>query len=1132
MKLADIKSDKFIHLNFKISPLLEPLHLKEGDIGEIGRSSLIDHYELFINGKNINIEIDDLFSNTDLDTQLYRNNKNLVEVVFVTEKTLQLKILFFIGKTLNLSTVKIGVQEKLFDYARHKMKFSNIDDLSKKLIDDCVIQTQTESYICVLLTHQEILKDLKKIKQEGPIENEDQIENETLISVDKNSHDISFTIIGKKYRMPIVTKKVVDSSLFSSASKILTKNQLILNAIQTNSQNSYPHYYLIKIDLNFVDAAQKEVLKNLAEGQLQNLIKQNESYFNVWDEYVRYEQEAIIQKVIQVGNIPLTHLEPHTLGQKLFVSKDLSSYLKKGDTLNLSGSLIIEDFEQIESITIFDQLTQKGLNTVEVEVKQVEKDYLILDSSINLKDGEILNLCLSIKGEAKQVERRKKARDRVLTGKSANPLLGLLIEKGGEIPHPDLPKRRLKLSEGVEKKIFSHGATPTQRKAVELALNTSDIMLIQGPPGTGKTTVITALLEQMNLEQEKRTNITGQILVSAFQHDAVDNLISRLNVNSIPTVKYGSKDEYTERNVEKIEEWVKLVKQHIEEKNPNIFNDLSKNEQLNELSKVYMLSPSKINMERLLVYLQSLPRQVVNEDDYQKIQRILRDSQRDDDTTTQMEKLSMIRSIRLTEQAFEDDGKEQLFEILINFEEDLNEEESTHLRQMMGESKNSQGSLNILKNIKRDLLKQYQPPLHFEIERPRLDLIEIVDRVRTKQNSENSHYSKKEQILFKFKNELSSNSSRVIHDLGRYNYVFSATVQQAAGKKISDAKKQQDMDTVEYDTVVIDEAARVGAMDLLIPMSQAKKRIILVGDHRQLPHIIEKSIVDQIETETDLEYVKESLEQSMFEYLFQRLQELERADGIQRTITLDAQYRTHPVLGDFASQYFYQQYNEQYKSPLKAQFFQQNLPEISGKAAIWLDVPSHSKKDFEQQSGTSKIRHREAKQIACYLEKWLEHPEGQHLSFGVISFYKPQINEIYKALPSKFTVQKEGGEWDIHPDYKYLEHDGKIQERLRIGTVDSFQGMEFDIVLLSMVRSCDLKALNQPNTPEKEKRRVFGHLMSKNRLCVSITRQKKALVFVGDANMIHTVMAKEAIPELVAYYNLCKTNDVGGILSV
>lgn len=1124
MKLTDIKSDKFIHLNFKVSPLLESLQLKEGDIGEIRRSSLIDHYELFINGENANIEIADLFSNTDLDTQLYRNSKNLVEVIFFTEKTLQLKILFFFGQALNLSTVKVGIQEALFNYARHKMKVKDVEDLSKLLIDDCVIKTQTDSYICVLLAHQESLQALEKKEQE------EERGDETLLSIEKNSNDISFTIIGNKYRLPIITKKIIDSSVSDPIAKILTKNQLILNAIQPRSQNFYNYYYLIKIDLNFVDAAQKEVLKNLAEGQLQNLIQQNESYFNIWDEYVRYEQDAIIQKVIQVGNIPLTHLEPHTLGQKLFVSRDLSSFLKTGDTLILSESFIIENFEQTDSLQIFDQLTQKGLH--DVELKEVKKDYLILDSSINLKESETLNLCLSIKGEARQIDRRKKARDRVLSGKSANPLLGLLIEKGGEIPFPDLPKRTLKLSDAVEKKIFRYGATTTQRKAVELALNTPDIMLIQGPPGTGKTTVITALLEQMNLEQEKKTNITGQILVSAFQHDAVDNLISRLNVNSIPTVKYGSKEEHTERNFEKISEWVKLIEQRIEEKNPNIFRDLSKNKQLDELSKIYTLSPSKVNTVRLLTYLQSLPRQALNEADYQTIQQIFRDYQRHDDTKIQMEKLSIVRSIRLTEQAFEDDGKEQLFELLINFEEDLSEEEIKQLHQIIREPKISKDSLNILKNIKRELLKMYQIQLHFEIERPRLDLLEIIDRIKTFQKKSDNLYSKKEQILFKFKNELSSNISKVIHDLGRYNYVFSATVQQAAGKKISEAKKQQDMDTVEYDTVVIDEAARVGAIDLLIPMSQAKKRIILVGDHRQLPHIIEKSIVEQIETETDLANVKESLEQSMFEYLFQRLKELERADGIQRTITLDAQYRTHPALGDFASQYFYEPYNEQYESPSEAELFQQNLPEISGKSAIWLNVSSHSSKDFEQQNGTSKIRQREAEHIAHYLEKWLDHPEARHLNFGVISFYKPQVIEIYKKLPSQFTVLKEGGEWDIHPDYKYLERDGKIEERLRIGTVDSFQGMEFDIVLLSMVRSCDLKALNQPDTSEKEKRRVFGHLMSKNRLCVSITRQKKALVLVGDANMVHTVMAKEAIPELVAYYELCKTNDAGVILNV
>ena len=48
-------------------------------------------------------------------------------------------------------------------------------------------------------------------------------------------------------------------------------------------------------------------------------------------------------------------------------------------------------------------------------------------------------------------------------------------------------------------------------------------------------------------------------------------------------------------------------------------------------------------------------------------------------------------------------------------------------------------------------------------------------------------------------------------------------------------------DTV-FRTVIVDEAARSNPLDILIPMALAERRIILVGDHRQLPHILEPDI--------------------------------------------------------------------------------------------------------------------------------------------------------------------------------------------------------------------------------------------------------------------------------------------------
>lgn len=167
--------------------------------------------------KMLVFEIADLFFNTDLDTQLYRNSKNLVEVIFFTEKTLQLKILFFFGQALNLSTVKVGIQDALFNYARHKMKVKNIENLSKLLIDDCVINTQTDSYICVLLAHQESLQTLEKKEQE------EERGNEILLSVEENSNDISFTIIGKKYRLQLLLKKLLIHQFLILLQKFLQK---------------------------------------------------------------------------------------------------------------------------------------------------------------------------------------------------------------------------------------------------------------------------------------------------------------------------------------------------------------------------------------------------------------------------------------------------------------------------------------------------------------------------------------------------------------------------------------------------------------------------------------------------------------------------------------------------------------------------------------------------------------------------------------------------------------------------------------------------------------------------------------------------------------------------------------------
>ena len=341
--------------------------------------------------------------------------------------------------------------------------------------------------------------------------------------------------------------------------------------------------------------------------------------------------------------------------------------------------------------------------------------------------------------------------------------------------------------------------------------------------------------------------------------------------------------------------------------------------------------------------------------------------------------------------------------------------------------------------------------------------------------------------------------------------------------------------------------------------SQAEKRIILVGDHRQLPHIIDEDIVSAVEgrsgeqDKNENDYVRES----MFSYLKSRLLKLDQEQGYKkgRVITLDAQYRTHPLLGDFCSANFYDKHNEGYVSPLTKEkmdewdaqhrancnkpscencrinsfdvTFGNNLPGTNGCPAIWIDVPHVKGEEIRLDSGSRK-RDAEARIIAEYVNKWIGSEEGSRLSFGVISFYKAQVFAVYEAL-QKFgiTERAQDGAWQICQEYRFLENG---EERLRIGTVDAFQGMEFDIVFLSMVRSQDMNALpphiRNEQDYKKKQQKLFGHLMSENRLCVSMSRQKKVLAIVGDGVFANTQIAVDAVPALKNFYDLCHEKGV------
>jgi superfamily I DNA and/or RNA helicase len=247
--------------------------------------------------------------------------------------------------------------------------------------------------------------------------------------------------------------------------------------------------------------------------------------------------------------------------------------------------------------------------------------------------------------------------------------------------------------------------------------------------------------------------------------------------------------------------------------------------------------------------------------------------------------------------------------------------------------------------------------------------------------------------------------------------------------------------------------------------------------------------------------------------LFKQLREREKIDGIKRTVTLDKQYRMHPVLGQFVSDVFYREHGEAFTSGRDSSEFLHGLKRYGGAVAAWAEIPFAKGREYGKHS---KRRGVEARWIAEEAKRIMN--ERPDFSVGVISFYSAQVDEILMQMEKVGLAEvMEDGTLRIADTWRETrDQSGKLKERLRVGTVDAFQGKEFDIVFLSMTRSNDLSSTDQTLARKK-----FGHLMLENRLCVAMSRQQRLLVVVGDPEMLRGPTAEETMPGLVQFYKVC-----------
>ena len=1122
MKFEEISAP---HLSIRVKPKTQLESLSEGDVLSIKNTLARGEFEIATQNSVINVIPVNNADRNILSDQISTGRAMLAKLTDVApDGSAELQIFTFNGEKLEMGELEIGIDERACKFLQRNTP----DEAARVLWGQSVLKHGGKNYFFIVAGEaaKTYLETRDPIREKTASDNLESMEiardNETELAdtlynefanQDSGSKNRHFAILGADLRFALAEKNKGTGESIFLASKI------------TRVRNHYedPALFLACGNLKFIDWTAAGERSVLAKIQLDKLTQSSDSYLKKWDQFADLEGELFLEHARNLGIISFSIKDEHkdgttTVRCSIFseMQKEALSELKEIDIVDgenipafLKDSNMtftdfvrgIEDDSFSESLGIKKRKKQRILSTtVKIDSVNFSTSEMRLITT-NFPPGDFI--IYPVRGEITQITRRMNARRTIQTGRAANPHIGLLIEENGQIP-PCLPPPKIKAcSYEVMRKVFpKNPPTLAQEHAIEVALNTPDIALIQGPPGTGKTTVIAAIIERLNQESDKRSGINGRVLLSGFQHDAVENMIGRMTINGLPVPKFGHRSGEEEsadlkRFEQRLQEWREDRANAMRAKNPLIAESIQEQHLRNACVK-YIHAPTLSFAISLLENALVLPDTTLGHDLREKIQKEIKYLKAEQHNEfPENSKVDIVRRIRISPQGFSDDGSERASDVLFELKDELSSSDKDILLQASRwfiKDKNPP-FLSKLKELKGRLLVQLTPAPIFRAEKPREIVISLIHETLNQIRANGlSARDKKTAALADLVFEMENNASEILDTITDYSFAFAATCQQSVNKAMQDLKgispdavNQQ----MEYDYVIVDEAARVSPRDLMIPMAQGK-RIILVGDHRQLPQLIDDEIAKRLEKNTECDSENEWLKKSMFEYLFtDRLPKLESADGITRRVTLDKQFRMHPLLGDFISRNFYGS-EEQFTSGLPENIFAYDLPHTSGKCAIWIDVPFEKGRMIKEDK--SQIRPAEAEIICDRLQEWIDYDDRRtddpkkKLSFGVISFYKAQTELIKRKLGAKFI-------------------DSVGEKRLRIGTVDSFQGMEFDVVFLSLVRTGS---------------KGFGFLRLSNRLNVSMSRQKKLLVTVGDAMFYSSQEAQNSVPGLADFLKLCR----------
>ena len=286
-----------------------------------------------------------------------------------------------------------------------------------------------------------------------------------------------------------------------------------------------------------------------------------------------------------------------------------------------------------------------------------------------------------------------------------------------------------------------------------------------------------------------------------------------------------------------------------------------------------------------------------------------------------------------------------------------------------------------------------------------------------------------------------------------------------------------------FTLLLVDEATQVREPVLLCGLGLGPQRLVMVGDPRQLGPLLDLREVAWLGDQE-----REELEQAMLESPFTRL----HSQG--RYQFLDTQFRMHPAIAEFSSETFYE---GRLKSCLKAGDLVRRDQEV---ATVRTLVPRSQEVEVETAEGWRGRWRQDQLSLQPPDFPWPDparplvfiNVDGRERRSGTSYCNQEEVEGVRAVLARLFSPPKLSL---VRRDVTVLAlYSGQVASLKRAGlgvevaTIDSFQGRENTVILVSTVRAAG---------------RV-GYSDDPRRMCVLLTRARRGLVVLGHRDTLAT----------------------------